>query len=856
MRGRNRRRLLLTGGIVLVVALLSVILAQYVRFVTEARDQEVASQLSEVYGQINNQFTEMVNKNWNILQDGALAIELSQNEKRLDNYIKRLKNQWEFHQWMFIDDDGNYMDADGKTGHLDLGSDGDKLLNNGENIIIDGDLASNESLLIYAIPTQEDVYKGFRFKAIALAYNKEDMSDVLENTSFGGKGFCYLVYKDGLMLLALQHTEASRNNFFDAIQKAVFETSDYEQVHEEIQSGTAGTCRYHIEDRKYYLHYQPVGFQDWVMIGIIPQAEVGQHVNEIVERTTLLTFMCSALFLMVVIVFFYERNRVAITNKNNELSYRDQIFEILSGNTNNIFLVAHPGTFEVEYISSNVDRVLGLDRRRVKKDYKYMEQTMIWTDEESSKALLEKLPQGSMFSKEIVRRNMSTGEKLWFEDFIFHVKMEDIERYIVVMIDHTKEKKGREELQTALKIAEEANDAKSSFLSRMSHDIRTPINVIMGFMPLMKNDIKDSEKLLQYIDKIQMASQHLLGIINDILDMSKIESGEFSLNINEFKMTEELEKVTMLIRTQTKIKNQSFEVSVENIKNDDLDGDAAKIGQILMNILSNAVKYTPEGGKIIFIAQQLPKTAPNIAHFRFIIKDNGIGMSKEYQKIIYEPFTREDNNTGINEKGTGLGMAIVKNLLTLMGGIISIESQPGEGSTFTIEIGFRIHDAQSEISAGTGKNGRKKSKASGKKMNKKEEGVCLEGLHALIVEDYRLNAEILQGMLEMYGMTSDICENGLEAVQRMEQVEEGYYDLILMDILMPVMNGYEATRAIRKGTYPGAKTIPVIAMSANAFAEDVQRGMEAGMNDYLTKPLDMNVLKNTLNKILENPKKE
>lgn len=363
-----------------------------------------------------------------------------------------------------------------------------------------------------------------------------------------------------------------------------------------------------------------------------------------------------------------------------------------------------------------------------------------------------------------------------FQKTLYHVVRDREDLLIFEFADHTHEQEIRKNIEDALEISKSANAAKSSFLSNMSHDIRTPMNVIVGLSNLMEHELDNPQKMREYIQKIQTSSNHLLGLINDVLDMSKIESGENRMNIETFDLTEQIREIDMLI----------------------------------------------------------------YAKYRFVITDNGIGMKKEYLEHIFEPFSRQENSVTNRVQGTGLGMAITKNIVDMMSGIIQVESEEGKGSTFEVIFEFRID--------------KEKEKSSPAQPRKNEinsgESDILKGKRFLCAEDKELNAEILKALLEMEGAECEICTNGEEIVERFADVREGEFDAILMDVQMPLMNGYEAARAIRSGTNPLGRTIPVIAMTANAFADDIQQSLAAGMNAHISKPMDMGVLRKTVVKVI------
>jgi len=556
--------------------------------------------------------------------------------------------------------------------------------------------------------------------------------------------------------------------------------------------------------------------------------------------------------------------------------------------------------------------------------------------------------------------HVKTCEVRFFKELLRHCSLEDREQFILMLSDRTQERQMYEMLGEALQTAKVANEAKSSFLANMSHDIRTPMNAIVGFSSLLSRDADKPEKVREYTQKIASSSQHLLGLINDILDMSKIESGKTSLNIAEFSLPELLDELQTMMLPQARAKDQRFEVTTGTGLPEYLLGDKLRLSQVLINLLSNAVKYTGQGGEVRLAVQGLPQNADSRAHLRFTVSDNGFGMSEAFLATIFDPFAREVTDETREIQGTGLGMAITKNIVDLMGGTIAVESEPGAGSTFTLEVSFVLgHREQdsgfwlrrgitrmlaadddedvlldirtlmsgTEVEITTSASGdealslvqdacergepfhvilldwrmpgletaevvRRIRRTAGEQVpllvltscdfediaeeasaagvnaflpkpfflssfqravgqiigdapaeEPQEEAFSLEGLRVLAAEDNELNAEILMELLDTEGVICEVAPNGQAALERFLHSTPGEFDMIFMDVQMPVMNGYEATAAIRASGHPGADTIPIIAMTANAFEEDVQAALASGMSAHTAKPIDMERLK-------------
>ena len=389
--------------------------------------------------------------------------------------------------------------------------------------------------------------------------------------------------------------------------------------------------------------------------------------------------------------------------------------------------------------------------------------------------------------------------------------------FMIMLLHRTQESENtvvelNKKLQKALEQAKTASVEKSNFLFNMSHDIRTPMNAVIGMTSLIRHDAGNKDKVIEYADKIDISSQHLLGIINDILDMSKIEAGKTVFKYDDFSILNFIQKINNLFHSQKDEKKQTL-TTKKNIRHEWVNGDQLHLMQIFNNLLSNAVKYTQEGGEIQFLVEECETNSSVYAKYRFLVRDNGIGMSADFKDKIFDAFTRAENSVTNKIQGTGLGMAITRNLVEAMGGTIDVESELGQGSCFEVLIELRIAEDRTVALAA-------------QEDTDEQDGNILQGMRFLCAEDNELNAEILTELLKTEGAECTICENGEEVLKAFEQSAPGDYDMILMDVQMPVMNGYETTKAIRRSSHELAKKIPIIAMTANAFSEDIQHSLQ------------------------------
>jgi len=401
-------------------------------------------------------------------------------------------------------------------------------------------------------------------------------------------------------------------------------------------------------------------------------------------------------------------------------------------------------------------------------------------------------------------------------------------------IEQEKDEKYKAELLIAAKKAEAANEAKTEFLQRMSHDIRTPINGICGFVNMADHYADDIKKQTEYRTKVKEASNLLLELVNDVLDMSKLESGEIVLEEIPFNLSSIFKEVFVVIEQMASEQNIQIEWEKKEIIHRDFIGSPGYVKRVMMNILSNAVKYNRENGHIYISCMEIPSKQPEMTTMEFVCRDTGIGMTEEFQKCVFEPFAQEHTGSRTKFAGTGLGMSIAKNLIEKMGGSISFESKEEAGTTFVIQVPFKI-----DPDADKREEQRDVSEKS------------IKGLHILLAEDNELNMEIAEFVLQNVGADVTKAWNGQEAVELFRKSEQGGFDIILMDIMMPVMNGYEATKMIRSLDREDAKTIPIIAMTANAFTEDRLKAKEAGMNEHIVKPLDVELLIKVIHKLVE-----
>ncbi|MCI8505071.1 MAG: response regulator [Lachnospiraceae bacterium] len=816
----------------------------YFRYVSRQVYEESAGHLTEIYGQVNHTFACFVEKNWGNLKDWVHHLE-TEDDAGVVAFIEERRKSWKFSEFYFLSKDGSYITADGMRGELFLEEAGGRLFEEGEEIMDSETLPSGEKVTVFAVPAPKERYRDFTYTAIAVSYTNGDMLKSLDVAAFSGRSRCFVVHTDGEVLLSPQTADPVDGNYLTHLRKdSDLSSEEVDELYEDWKRGGFGVIRCRIGGVVHYVSYQPVGYEDCVLLGIVPEAVASSSLMRI-QRSTVdvlvkLFFLVSAVLIGCLIYRGQKKYRKSAL----ELKYRELMFDTLSTSVDDIFMMLDRETWKVDYISPNIERLLGIPLKAAMENARLIGESVVHAYGFISREEFSAIPIHGSRHWEREHMHQKTGERRWYKEAVYHESIQDMEKFVIVMSDRTKEQQMNQNLQEALNAAHSANEAKSHFLSNMSHDIRTPMNAILGFAALLSKDADNGEKVREYTGKISSSGRHLLSLINDVLDMSKIESGKTSLNIAEFSLTELLEELQAIVLPQARAKHHVLTFHVEGKHMGKLLGDKLRLNQIMINLLSNAVKYTPKGGRIDFTVQEMSSSSPQYAHLHFIVKDNGIGMSREFLETVFDPFAREESDVVNNIQGTGLGMAITKNLVELMGGLIHVDSEPGKGSAFTVELTFALpekteHAAVScEASYGPGEE-----QAS---SEPNQEGTSLRGLSILAAEDNELNAELLVELLAIEGADCEVAENGREVLERFLQSGQDDYDMILMDVQMPIMGGYEATKKIRACAHPKAKTIPIVAMTANAFAEDVKKALDSGMDGHLAKPVDMESVRNLL----------
>ena len=946
---------------------------QYYKFVSKTVYEESVSHLTEVFHQSDNMLREVTNQNLTYLHMWAENLQNLSDEREIRDYIEKAQEDAGFLDFYFLSADGNYKMVTGKNGYLGLQEKMEEEIRQGNDIVTNASVPGKSQLLVFATPRAHGNYQGFEYDAIAIAYENADIVNVLDISAFNGNAQSYVVHSDGRVVI--DHSSESWGkvyNFFGVLREhSKMSEKEILALSEEFKEGHNDAVMVNLDGKNYYLVYEKSDIQDWMFLGLVNADIVNASMDRLQFSTILLVgavVLCIAAFLISLII---QKSRTSLKKKDVEILYRDELFQKLSMNVDDVFLMLDAKTYKADYISPNVEKLLGFTVEQIQKDIRILAKLHPWDSEDPKKNYLEGIRTSEQQEWDFECVHQKTGEQRWFHIVAMGSEVNRKKKYILVMSDRTSDRKMNQALSEAVHAAETANRAKSTFLSNMSHDIRTPMNAIIGFTTLAVSNIDDKKKVQDYLGKILSASNHLLSLINDILDMSRIESGKIQLEETEVSLSEVLHDLKTIVSGQIHAKQLELYMDVMDVTHENVYCDKTRLNQVLLNLLSNAIKFTPAGGTVSVRLRQYPGTKRGSEMYEIRVKDNGIGMSPEFVQKIFSPFERERTSTVSRTQGTGLGMAITKNIVDMMGGTIEVQTEQGKGTEFIVCLPLRIQtehhrtekiveleglkalvvdddfntcDSVTKMLVKVGMrsewtlsgkeavlrarqsmelgdafhayiidwrlpdmNGIEVTRqirslgddtpiiiltaydwsdievearaagvtafcakplfmsdiretllmAIGQKQTVTDDtilpaaGSDFKGRCILLVEDNALNSEIAVEILNEYGFLVDTAENGEVAVEKVKNSVPGNYDLVLMDVQMPVMNGYEATKAIRALADPALAGITILAMTANAFEEDKKEALECGMNGFLSKPIVIEELLAALQKNLK-----
>ena len=964
------------AALLALAVLLGGICYRYFLFMSQTVYWESTSHLSEILRKSDNMLNHLVSRNQMILHLWNDFLKNASSEEQIRSSLNEMQKETGCAALYFLASDGSCMTQDGEKSSLGSQTDLDTQLFAGEDVVVNAVLPGKPQMLVFACPEMSGTYRGFAYDAIAIAYYNGTVLSAIDNSAFEGTSHNYVVYPDGRVVLDSEAdgengSEESVYNFLAELRSSSnLSDKAFDALSDDFAQGRDGSKMLTLHGTRYYLVYENTGIQDWIMLSLVPVSVVNASMDTLWHRTVEIVTAIACLLMVLLIALIVHRSRDALRRRDTEILYRDELFTRLSRNVDDVFFMLDAETSRTDYVSPNIERLLGVPLEQVQQDIRALRALHPKDSPDHDKNFLAGIQCGEQSEWDADYAHQQTGERRWFHIVAMGSEVAGRTKYILVMSDRTADRKINQALSEAVAAAEAASRAKSTFLSNMSHDIRTPMNAIIGFTTLAVSNIDNQERVKDYLTKTLSSSRHLLALINDILDMSRIESGKLHLEETEVNLAEMLHDIKTIVSGQIYAKQLELYMDVLDVADEDVYCDRTRLGQILLNLLSNAIKFTPAGGTVSVRIRQLAGTVRDCAQYEFRVRDNGIGMSPEFAQKIFEPFERERTSTVSRIQGTGLGMAITRNIVEMMGGTIKVQTEKNRGTEFIICLPLRVRtgtrreekiaelaglkalvvdddfntcDSVAKLLTRVGMraewtlSGREavlrarqsielgdpcrayiidwrlpdmngievtrqirslnddtpiiiltaydwsdieaEAKAAGVTafcskpmflsdlrdtlltaighMQTADEQDILpgknadfRGRHILLVEDNELNREIAMTILHEYGFLVDIAENGAVAVEKVRTSDPGRYDLVLMDVQMPVMDGYTATQRIRALKDPARAAVPIVAMTANVFEEERKQAFDCGMNGFLSKPIVVEELIDALKGIM------
>ena len=958
-------------ALLVLFALIGGSCARYVLFVSQTVYQESTSHLSELVHQSDDMLNQLFSRNRMILHLWGGLLEIASSEEQIRSGMDKMQKEIDCAALYFLASDGSCMTQDGEKSSLGSQTGLGTHLSGGEDVVVNAALPGKPQMLVFVCPEAKGTYRGFAYDAVAVAYYNDTVLSAIDSSAFDGAAHSYVIYSDGRVVLDsnADSDDPVYNLLAELRGNSDLSEKKFDALSDDFAQGRNGSMMLTLRGTRYYLVYENMGIQDWIMLGLVPVSVVNAGMDTLWRRTVEIVVVIACLLMVLLIALIVHRSRDALRRRDTEILYRDELFTRLSRNVDDVFLMMDAETSRVDYVSPNIERLLGVPLEQVQQDIRALRALHPKDSPDHDKNFFAGIQCGEQSEWNADYAHQQTGERRWFHIVAMGSEVAGRTKYILVMSDRTADRKINQALSEAVAAAEAASRAKSTFLSNMSHDIRTPMNAIIGFTTLAVSNIDNQERVKDYLTKTLSSSRHLLALINDILDMSRIESGKLQLEETEVNLAEMLHDIKTIVGGQIHAKQLELYMDALDVTDEDVYCDRTRMGQILLNLLSNAIKFTPAGGTVSVRVRQFAGTVRDCAQYEFRVRDNGIGMSPEFAQKIFEPFERERTSTVSRIQGTGLGMAITRNIVEMMGGTIKVQTEKNRGTEFIICLPLRMQtgtrreekiaelaglkalvvdddfntcDSVAKLLTRVGMraewtlSGREavlrarqsielgdpcrayiidwrlpdmngievtrqirslnddtpiiiltaydwsdievEAKAAGvtafcsKPMFLSDlrdtlltaightqtetqdilpgKNADFRGRHILLVEDNELNREIAVAILHEYGFLVDTAENGAVAVEKIRTSDPGRYDLVLMDVQMPVMDGCTATQRIRALKDPVRAAVPIVAMTANVFEEERKRAFDCGMNGFLSKPIVIEELIDALRDII------
>ena len=812
------------AALLVLFALIGGSCARYVLFVSQTVYQESTSHLSELVHQSDDMLNQLFSRNRMILHLWGGLLEIASSEEQIRSGMDKMQKEIDCAALYFLASDGSCMTPDGEKSSLGSQTGLGTHLSGGEDVVVNAALPGKPQMLVFVCPEAKGTYRGFAYDAVAVAYYNDTVLSAIDSSAFDGAAHSYVIYSDGRVVLDsnADSDDPVYNLLAELRGNSDLSEKKFDALSDDFAQGRNGSMMLTLRGTRYYLVYENMGIQDWIMLGLVPVSVVNAGMDTLWRRTVEIVVVIACLLMVLLIALIVHRSRDALRRRDTEILYRDELFTRLSRNVDDVFLMMDAETSRVDYVSPNIERLLGVPLEQVQQDIRALRALHPKDSPDHDKNFFEGVQCGEQSEWNADYAHQQTGERRWFHIVAMGSEVAGRTKYILVMSDRTADRKINQALSEAVAAAEAASRAKSTFLSNMSHDIRTPMNAIIGFTTLAVSNIDNQERVKDYLTKTLSSSRHLLALINDILDMSRIESGKLQLEETEVNLPEMLHDIKTIVSGQIHAKQLELYMDALDVTDEDVYCDRTRMGQILLNLLSNAIKFTPAGGTVSVRVRQFAGTVRDCAQYEFRVRDNGIGMSPEFAQKIFEPFERERTSTVSRIQGTGLGMAITRNIVEMMGGTIKVQTEKNRGTEFIICLPLRVQ-------TGT----------------RREEKIAeLAGLKALVVDDDFNTCDSVAKLLTRVGMRAEWTLSGREAVLRARQsIELGDpCRAYIIDWRLPDMNGIEVARQIRSLN----DDTPIIILTAYDWSDIEVEAKAAGVTAFCSKPMFLSDLRDTL----------
>ena len=805
----------------------------YCVFVGRTVYTESTEHLREVYHQANQSLYSLVGRNWGALRLWTPYLQSGASDRQIENFAARAKEETGFTDFYFISRQGGYRTADGDSGYLDMKEELPALILEQRDVVVNTVVPGESSIMVFAVPTDRGTYQGFAYEAIAISYTNEDLLEALKITAFNGQSNTYVVRQDGRVIVdgAYDQKRKAYNVLAMLRDDSDLDEKALDRIQEDFRTGSSGAALFEADGIRYYLIYESVRFEDWIVVGIVPADVVNASMNRLQVSTLILVSLMVGGAAAVVLYYVIRRHRRNMRKKDTELLCRDALFSTLSGSVDDIFMMLDAKNLRVDYLSPNIEKLVGVPEEEARADIRVLDALARNREIPMIFDQLIAIQPGQQldWDREYTHRN--TGEVRWFRGTALCRELMGRKKYILVLSDRTKDRRTNRALEEAVSVAQNANRAKSTFLSNMSHDIETPMNAIIGFTTLAQANADSAEKVRDYLAKILSSGNHLRNLINDVLDMSRIESGKIHIEEQKTNLADVFHDLKDIISGQIDAKQLQLRMDILNVVDEDVYCDKTRLTQVLLNLLSNAIKFTPAGGAVSIRVAQLPDAPEGEGLYEIRVRDTGIGMSAEFAAHIFEPFEREQTAVVSRTQGTGLGMAISKNIIEMMGGDISVFSQKDKGTEFVMRLPLRLQEGHKKVEAIQELAGRK----------------------ALVVDADYDTCDSVTRMLVKLGMRSEWTLFGREAVLRARQSLDWSdpFGAYIVSWNLPDRQGIEAVRRIRAL----GEDFPIILLTAGDWADIESEARAAGVTDFCAKPMFLSDLRDALTAALGRMKK-